>query len=193
MPRMSIARIITITLFDLVFASSFLITWISPSYLGEHALLRLGYLIALEVLAFNVVFVALLIVHRVGAVKHPVRAIGGICVFAVLFVVAACISYEGLWPLLAMLLLLVPKLIAIIGSAGDNSAYEFSMQNWMWTFLIFVASAGLVRLLTERGWDFPMIEKADFQVSLVVAPLGFFYFVGVAMLSLIQEVRAAQS
>ncbi|MBI1320427.1 MAG: hypothetical protein GC168_15990 [Candidatus Hydrogenedens sp.] len=181
---------------DLGIAASFLITWIRPETFGERTVHKLVFLMLLE----------FLVVHSTGffaaissqSEKKRSRAFMFTLLlgFYILFSAAFSAMYGGPWPLIAFLLLALPRIPGIVLHPPDEDTQFVMMANWAGMTCLYLGSifVTLIYEVPALGVTPDVIAAQNFSVGgewtdqpYRVMACGALYFTGLALLNLLMS------
>ena len=203
MSRLSLTlRLVWSAGLDVWFACLFLITWIRPYTFGERTVHHLTFVMLLE----------FIVVHAsgfLGAVANrdePGWRRGlmflGLFLFYNIFAGSFALMYGGWWPMLFFWCLMLSRFPAIVLRPPDAHGQMWLMANWaaMTALYIFGVMITVIPPVPVLGVTPEVIETQNFGMEGVwpeepyrVLAFGTFYFTGLAIVAVINEVIAYRS
>ena len=176
-------------------SATFVTTWFTPDALGEEMIIRLMFVMIIE----------FFVVHATGFYAGISFSEGpwwkrggmglGLLAFYLVFGLAFSAAYGGLFPLYAMLALLVPKVIGILGQAQTDSNTQLAlMANWaaMVCMYLFAIFATLIFPVPSFGITPEVIAALELDMTgewpehpYKVIAAGALYFAGLGVLAVV--------
>lgn len=184
---------------DFAFAATFLITWYAPYTFGEKSVSNMMFVMLIEfVVVLTTGFLAG-IASRDDTKRNRLFmfvVIGGVCT---LFAGGFALAFGAAWPFFAFLLLVAGKFSTVVLHPPDFDGQFLLMANWAAMTVLYLSGTFL-----SVGMEWPVLGVTPEVIAAqgfetggewmehphTVLVFGAYYFVGLGVLALINELIA---
>lgn len=189
-------RILISAVPDFALAAVFYITWNAPYTFGTHTVHHLVFVMLVEFLVVHATGFMGAISARGTGKWERIGMFSALSLFYVLMAAGFAASYQGIWPIVAMIYLLGSKIPNIMFRPTSDDAMMGVMANWaaMVCLYLFGCMYALTAGVESRGITPEVIAAQGFDVGgefpekpYIVMVFGAVYFTGMGILSILTE------